>query len=161
MLASAPGRHSNELGSRHTQTFREVLMTPKLFLRVMVSGAVSGIAVTLVMDQFLKLASSGKKPLEEQGKLAHDEIPGLIAHDRVEPYGRLPRPVSAFLYIAGNDRRAPSPAGSVSPVAGLRVFVAARTPSAYPVILDVLPAPTVPHAPYLGTSDLRGRAIRP
>jgi hypothetical protein len=53
-------------------------------LRAIAAGAVCGIAATLVMDQFLKLASSGQKALEKQEKLAHGESPWLIAHEQVE-----------------------------------------------------------------------------
>jgi hypothetical protein len=53
-------------------------------LRVITVGAASGIAATLLMDQFLKLASSSQKALEKQEKLAQGESPWTIAHEQVE-----------------------------------------------------------------------------
>jgi Protein of unknown function (DUF1440) len=53
-------------------------------LRVITVGAASGIAATLLMDQFLKLASSSQKALEKQEKLAQGESPWTIAHEQVQ-----------------------------------------------------------------------------
>jgi putative membrane protein len=47
-------------------------------------GAVAGILATLVMDQFLKLVSTGEQALEKQKKLADGESPWAIAHEQVE-----------------------------------------------------------------------------
>lgn len=47
-------------------------------------GAVAGIAATVIMDQFLKLASSGQKAIEKQKKLAEGESPWQIAHEQAQ-----------------------------------------------------------------------------
>ena len=52
--------------------------------RTVLTGLASGLAATLVMDQFLKLASSGHKVIEKQMKLADGESPWAIAHEQIQ-----------------------------------------------------------------------------
>ncbi|HZL26447.1 MAG TPA: DUF1440 domain-containing protein [Acidobacteriaceae bacterium] len=48
------------------------------------TGIVAGVAATLVMDQFLKLASAAQKAAERQKKLAQGESPWLIANEQAQ-----------------------------------------------------------------------------
>jgi putative membrane protein len=59
-------------------------MPQRRLARALTIGAVSGLAATLVMDQFFKLASSSKRAIEKQEKLAEGESPWTIAHEQVE-----------------------------------------------------------------------------
>ena len=52
--------------------------------RGLVTGAVAGIAATLIMDQFLKLTTAGGKAVEKQIKLADGESEWQIAHEQVQ-----------------------------------------------------------------------------
>lgn len=47
----------------------------------LIAGAAAGIAATLVMDQFLKLAAAAQKAQEKREKLADGESPWLIANE--------------------------------------------------------------------------------
>ena len=47
------------------------------------SGLAAGIVATLVMDQFLKLATSSQKAIEKQIKLAEGESEWAVAHEEV------------------------------------------------------------------------------
>src|SRR5689334_6359290 len=51
--------------------------------RGLVIGATAGIAATLVMDQFQRFATGGKRAIERQKKLAEGESKWAIAHERV------------------------------------------------------------------------------
>lgn len=53
-------------------------------LRGIVTGIAAGITATLVMDQFLKLATVGKKEIEKRRKLAQHESPWQIAHEQAQ-----------------------------------------------------------------------------
>ena len=46
------------------------------------SGVAAGVLATIVMDQFLKLASSGQKAIEKQIKLAEGESEWAVAHEQ-------------------------------------------------------------------------------
>lgn len=56
---------------------------PAAALPAVATGLFAGLAATLVMDQFLKLASSGLKRAAKQKKLAEGESPWLVAHEQV------------------------------------------------------------------------------
>lgn len=51
-------------------------------LRGMAIGVAAGITATLIMDQFLKLATAGQKAVEKRKKLADHESPWQIAHEQ-------------------------------------------------------------------------------
>jgi hypothetical protein len=53
-------------------------------VRGVVTGAVAGIAATLIMDQFLKLTSASHKAIERRRKLALGESPLKIAHEQAQ-----------------------------------------------------------------------------
>ncbi len=53
-------------------------------VRSLVVGAAAGLAATIVMDQFLSLASTAQKAIEKQKKLADGESPWLIAHEQAQ-----------------------------------------------------------------------------
>jgi hypothetical protein len=53
-------------------------------IRGVVTGAVAGIAATLIMDQFLKLTSAGQKAVQKQMKLADGESAWQIAHEQTQ-----------------------------------------------------------------------------
>jgi uncharacterized membrane protein YagU involved in acid resistance len=53
-------------------------------VRGLLTGAVAGIAATLIMDQFLKLTSAGQKAFEKQLKLADGESEWQIAHEQTQ-----------------------------------------------------------------------------
>lgn len=52
-------------------------------LPAVATGLFAGIAATLVMDQFLKLATSGQKMASMRKKLAEGESPWMAAHEQV------------------------------------------------------------------------------
>jgi hypothetical protein len=52
--------------------------------RAIAVGAAAGVAASLVMSQFFKLASASQKALERQKKLAEGESSWTIAHEQVE-----------------------------------------------------------------------------
>ena len=52
-------------------------------LPALASGLAAGLIATVVMDQFLKLASSGQKALERQKKLADGESEWAVAHEQI------------------------------------------------------------------------------
>lgn len=51
-------------------------------LPAVVSGLAAGVIATVVMDQFLKLATSGQKALEKHKKLAEGESEWAVAHEQ-------------------------------------------------------------------------------
>jgi methylthioribose-1-phosphate isomerase len=51
-------------------------------LPAVASGLAAGVIATVVMDQFLKLASSGQKALEKQKKLSEGESEWAVAHEQ-------------------------------------------------------------------------------
>lgn len=53
-------------------------------LRGIATGITAGLAATFIMDQFLKLSSTGMKELERYQKLAEDESPWQIAHEQAQ-----------------------------------------------------------------------------
>src|ERR1700751_4460218 len=53
-------------------------------IRGVVTGAVAGIAATLIMDQFFKLTSAGQKAVQKQMKRADGESDWLIAHEQAQ-----------------------------------------------------------------------------
>ena len=57
-------------------------MSTRNLPRAIIIGAISGLAATYLMDQFLGLVSSGQKALEKQEKIAAGESPWTIAHEQ-------------------------------------------------------------------------------
>src|ERR1700751_1331158 len=53
-------------------------------IRGVVTGAIAGIAATLIMDQFLKLTSAGQKAVQKQMKRAAGESDWKIAHEQAQ-----------------------------------------------------------------------------
>ena len=53
-------------------------------LRGIATGITAGVAATLVMDQFLKLASSTQKTVEKHQKLAAGESPWQVANEQAQ-----------------------------------------------------------------------------
>lgn len=53
-------------------------------LRGILTGAAAGIAATLIMDQFQKLAATGQQAVEKQQKLAQGESEWQIAHETAQ-----------------------------------------------------------------------------
>jgi hypothetical protein len=53
-------------------------------LRGLATGIAAGIAATLVMDQFLRVASASQQAIEKQNKLADGESEWQIAHERAQ-----------------------------------------------------------------------------
>jgi uncharacterized membrane protein YagU involved in acid resistance len=56
--------------------------TKPAVLPAITAGLASGVIATLVMDQFLKLATSGQKAIEKQKKLADGESQWAVAHEQ-------------------------------------------------------------------------------
>ena len=54
---------------------------PAAALPAIITGLAAGIAATLVMDQFLKLAASGQQQVQRRQKLAEGESEWAIAHE--------------------------------------------------------------------------------